>query len=132
MSDSDNYLKILEKISDLKAEVGVANNELGHIKDDIRDVKHRLGGIEKQDAEQNRLIDEHIQGVQTNTERLNEEIEFRKVEKELIQKQIKDLDERMKKAEFVPNLMSNLKTAAVWTAGLLAALGAIAKFFHWL
>lgn len=131
MPDNDNYLKILEKMSELSTTLGIVNNEISHLKTDVSETKQELAKIKEQDIHQNMLLDQHILGVKTNMERLNVEIAARKVEKELIQKQIQELDDRLKKAEFVPNLISNLKTAVIWIAGVCTALAAIGKFLNW-
>lgn len=131
MSDTGNYLKILEKMSELSSTLGVLNNEISHLKADVFETKVELSKINEQDIQQNKLLDQHILGVKTNMERLNVEIAARRDEKELIQKQIAELNQRMARAEFVPNLVSNLKTAIVWIAGVCTAVAAIGKVLHW-
>lgn len=126
MSDTDNYLKLLEKLSEVSSTLGVLNNEISHLKQDMSETKAEMAEIKRQDIEQNRLLDEHILGVKTNMERLNEERAARLQEKELIQKQIQELDVRLKKAEFVPNLISHMRTALIWIGGACTAIGAIA------
>lgn len=127
MSNSDNYLKILEKISEVREGVSVLENEVKHIKDDMSDTKRELFAIQQQDLKQNQLLAEHIQGVQTAQARLNLEIETRKQERELIEKQIADLDDRLKKAEFLPRLADQVRTAIIWIGGIATAVVAIAK-----
>lgn len=129
MSDSDNYLKILEKLGEVGKDVGVLSTEVSHLKEDFKEAKTKLEAIEQQDIQQNRLLDEHIRGVHATNERLDVEIDIRKKEKELIEKQMSELDARLKKAEFVPNLASNIKTALLWLAGLTGAIITIAKAF---
>ena len=130
MSDSDNYLKILEKLGEVGKDVGVLSTEVNHLKEDFKEAKTKLEAIEQQDIQQNRLLDEHIRGVHATNERLDVEIEIREKEKELVTKQILELDLRLKKAEFVPNLASNLKTAILWISGIAGALTVIAKFLN--
>ena len=134
MSDSDNYVKILEKISEVREDMGILKSEVAHLKEGMGETKIKLAAIEQQDIQQNRLLDEHIAGVETANERLNLEIEARKEEKELIQKQIADLDKRLKKAEFVPVLFSSLRKSLKWLSGFVLAAGtiaaAIAKLLH--
>jgi chromosome segregation ATPase len=130
MSDTDNYLKILEKMGEISSAVGILNNEIAHLKQDMSETRTEVRQIKEEDIQQNQLLAEHILGVNTNRERLNLEIETRKNEKELLSKQILDLDIRLKNAEFVPNLVSNLKTAILWIGGLAGAAVAIAKFMH--
>lgn len=122
MSDSDNYLKILEKLGEVGKDVGVLSTEVTHLKDDFKEAKTKLEAIEQEDIKQNRLLDEHIRGVVATNERLDVEIDIRKQEKELIKKQMEELDARLKKAEFVPNLASNIKTALLWLSGIAGAI----------
>lgn len=122
MSDSDNYLKILEKLGEVGKDVGVLSTEVNHLKEDFREAKTKLEAIEQEDIKQNRLLDEHIRGVVATNERLDVEIDIRKKEKELIEKQMAELDVRLKKAEFVPNLASNVKTALLWLAAVAGAV----------
>lgn len=122
MADSDNYLKILEKLGEVGKDVGVLSTEVNHLKEDFREAKTKLEAIEQEDIKQNRLLDEHIRGVVATNERLDVEIDIRKQEKELIKKQIEELDVRLKKAEFVPNLASNIKTALLWLSGIAGAI----------
>lgn len=122
MSDSDNYLKILEKLGEVGKDVGVLSTEVSHLKEDFKEAKTKLEAIEQQDIQQNRLLDEHIRGVHATNERLDVEIDIRKKEKELIEKQMSELDARLKKAEFVPNLASYVKTALLWLAAVSGAI----------
>jgi hypothetical protein len=130
MSDSDNYLKILEKLGEVGKDVGVLGTEVSHLKDDFKEAKVKLEAIEAQDILQNRLLDEHIRGVVTTNDRLNLEISIRKEEKELINKQISEIDARLKKAEFIPTLASNIKVALVWLASLATAILVLGKLFN--
>jgi len=122
MSDSDNYLKILEKLGEVGKDVGVLSTEVSHLKEDFKEAKTKLEAIEQEDIKQNRLLDEHIRGVVATNERLDVEIDIRKKEKELIEKQMIELDVRLKKAEFVPNLASHIKTALLWLAAVSGAI----------
>lgn len=126
MSDNDNYMKLLEKMTEMSSTLSVLNNEMSHLKQDMAETKSEVTQIKNQDVEQNRLLDQHILGVRTNMERLNLEIQTRQNEKELIQKQIQELDLRLKRAEFVPNLISHARTALIWIGGACSAVAAIA------
>jgi chromosome segregation ATPase len=131
MSESDKYLKILEKIGEVREDVAILNNDMQHVKETLREAKGKLEGIEKQDIQQNKLLDEHILGVTTATNRLELEIASRKEEHTLIRKQIQDLDNRLKKAEFLPTLMSGIKKSLKWLAGIVTATAIIAKHLKW-
>jgi arginyl-tRNA synthetase len=122
MPNSDNYLKILEKLGEVGQTLGVLSTEVSHLKEDVKESKTKLEAIEQQDIQQNRLLDEHIRGVHATNERLDVEIDIRKKEKELIEKRMSEIDIRLKKAEFVPNLASNLKTALLWLAAVAGAI----------
>lgn len=130
MSDSDNYLKILEKLGEVGKDVGVLSTEVTHLKEDFKEAKTKLEAIEQQDIHQNRLLDEHIRGVQATNQRLDVEIDIRKIERQLVEKKMLELDTRLKKAEFVPNLATNIKTALLWIAGLAGAIVTLAKVLN--
>ena len=68
---------------------------------------------------------EHIKGVQTNSERLSNEIHHRQVEVETLRETLKKLDERVEKTEFLPDLVSKLKTSIMWLAGLIGGISII-------
>lgn len=131
MSEQDNLLLILEKISDVKESVGVLKNEFSHMKEDLKGVKEELNAVTEQDKHQNKLLDEHIAGVRTAMEMLQLEKTSRLQDSELVQKQIEELNARIKRAEFLPNFAVSLKKILVWTAGFLVACGTIAKYLHW-
>lgn len=127
MSDSDNYLKILEKMSEVGSDVAVLKNEMGHIKQDLSDTRDQLTQINQQDVEQNKLLDQHILGVRTAMERLEIEKATRIENHALTQKQIQEINARLKKAEFLPNFFNSLKKILKWTAAFAIPIAAILK-----
>jgi len=129
MSDQDNYVKILEKISEIAVDTGILKNEMNHIKTAQAETRDHIERINKQDIEQNKLLDEHILGVRTAMERLELEKESRKQDKALIQKQMQEIDQRLKRAEVIPNAISKtgkflvkIRRLVKWIAGFASAL----------
>lgn len=129
MSDNDNYLKILDKMSEIQVDVGVLTNEVGHVKSDLADTRAQLTKINEQDIEQNQLLDRHILGVKTAMDRLEVEKSIREKNHELTQKQIEELDSRMKKAEAFPNFFKDLKKILKWVAAVIVAVSTIVGLF---
>lgn len=129
---SDLNQRIFEKLTEVSERCARIEVELGSVKEDIRDIK-----IE--DSKQNKLLAEHIAGTITNRERLELEIKNREDAlkhsaaeidrlEDTSSKRYKILLERLKRVEFLPNLVLNLKTVLLWIGGLAAAGIAIAKF----
>lgn len=131
MPPKDNYLKILEKMGEIGKDVGVLGNEIQHVKASQAETKQELLNIKEQDIHQNKLLDKHILGVNTAMSRLENEIEARKADKILIQKQIDEIDARLKDTEFLPKFFISLRKIAKWLAGFAIAALAISKFFRW-
>lgn len=125
MSHNDNYIKIMEKMGDIQS-------SQGRIEEKTKNLESIVKGIQEEDKRQNDLLAEHIAGVQTNRERLDNEVQARKdllvQHEEASQKRFEELDERLKIVEFLPNLMTNIWKATKWIAAFLAAVTVIAKF----
>lgn len=126
MSNSDNYLKILEKISEIQSGVTRVETKVENLEDDVKDIK-------VEDARQNDLLAEHIAGVQTNRERLELEIKMRN---EILQRhemasqeRFTELDKRLKVVEFLPNLLKGLKKLMLWLGAVAGAGYTIGRFF---
>lgn len=130
MSNDPNYLLILEKLSDLKADIKIVNSEISNLKEAQDSAKMELEKVKEQDEVQNKLLAEHILGVKTNAERLSEEIAFRKEEKKVLEAQLQVFEARLQKAEFIPNFISNAKTILLWVSGVAGALTVIGKFLN--
>lgn len=130
MSDSDNYVKILEKISEVREDVGVLKSETQHLKESMADVRCEIANIKTQDMEQNRLLDEHIQGVATANKRLDVEIQARGEEKAFRDRQILDLDDRLRKAETLPMALHGFKKFLQWFSIVLAGFVALAEYLR--
>ena len=144
MSADENFLKILEKLTEVQVEVGSVKAEVSHMKEDIHDIK-------EEDKKQNALLAEHIKGVQTNSQRLEVEIEARKDQhqqtialieshkqdndeefKKVKEETLADINKRLDEVEFLPKLASMLRKAVLWIgapAGALYAIGRIAGWF---
>ena len=125
MSDLTNYMSLLNKMSEMAANIGAIQAKIDYMSQEVVEVKRELAAVKEQDYVQNQLLDKHILGVQTNVERLNEEIKLRKVEKELIAKQMAYTEERLKKLEVIPNLLTGIKRVLTWIGGLCSATLAI-------
>ena len=136
MSDSDNYLKILEKMGEIAVDTGILKNEVAHIKENLKDTQSHVERINQQDIEQNKLLDQHILGVKTAMERLEVEKAARMQNQALIQKQMEEIDSRLKKAENFPNHVEKIKKISMkivkWAsviAPTLAAIYELREFF---
>lgn len=132
MSDSDNYIKILEKISEVREDVAVLKSETQYLKEDMAESRKEISNIKDQDIYQNKLLDEHIQGVVTAHKRLDLEILARQEEKSLRDLQIKELNQRLEKAETIPNTIHNLKKFTKWCVSIAAGLTAIIELVKYL
>jgi chromosome segregation ATPase len=130
MSDSDNYLKILEKMSEISVDTGILKNESQHLKADLSEMRKEVASIKEQDVHQNKLLDEHIQGVMTAQRRLDVEIKAREGEKALIDHQISEIDTRLKRAETIPNALHTMKKFLQWLSVVIAGAAALAEYFH--
>jgi predicted nuclease with TOPRIM domain len=130
MSDSDNYVKILEKLSEVREDTGILKNETQHLKADICEVKKEVAGIREQDTHQNRLLDEHIQGVMSTNKRLDLEIQTRTEEKSLRDLQIKEIDSRLKRAEEIPDAIHGMKKFLQWFSVVITGLVALAEYIR--
>jgi hypothetical protein len=130
MSESDNYLKILEKLSEVREDTGILKNETQHLKSDICEVKKEMAGIREQDAHQNKLLDEHIQGVASTNRRLDLEIQTRTEEKGLRDLQIKEIDSRLRRAEEIPDAIHGMKKFLQWFSAVITGLVALAEYIR--
>lgn len=126
MSNSDNYLKILEKMAEIQSGVARVETKVENLEDDVREIK-------VEDTRQNELLAEHIAGVQTNRERLELEIQTRN---EILQRhevasqeRFTELDKRLQVVEFLPNLLKGLKKLMLWLGAVTGAGYAIGRFF---
>ena len=128
MPDSSNYLKILEKLSEVKEDVGILKNEALHLKTDISEVRKEVASIKEQDVHQNRLLDEHIQGVETAHKRLDLEIQTRKEERRLTDLQMVEIDSRLKRAEQIPDAIHGMKKFLQWFSVVITGLVALAEW----
>lgn len=131
MSDAGSYGRILDKIIEIKEDIGALRAEVSNLKEAVTDTRTKIVAIEQQDILQNRLLDEHIAGVRTTNERLTLEINNRKSEGELIQKQILEIDARLKQTELMPTFLSSAKKIALWVSAVAGAVAALGRIFHW-
>jgi peptidoglycan hydrolase CwlO-like protein len=95
-----------------------------------------IESIKVQDTRQNELLDKHILGVQTNTQRLELEIKQRKdLEMNLRMKQ-KEASNRIAELEAFPKFKEQLlkytKSAALWLSAVGGAILLLDKFFNFM
>jgi septal ring factor EnvC (AmiA/AmiB activator) len=114
MPDRDD--KIVNKIDDLGERITRLEVKVAGVRDDV---KH----IREEDTEQNRLLAEHIEGVKTNKQRLDLEIQARKEYEE-------DLKKRVESLEQVPKFLSMVKKIAIFFSALAGAVSALGWFFN--
>lgn len=115
---SDKQDKIIEGLGELKGITKVMSTSLESIRTDVN--KNTVD------------LAEHIAGVKTNTERLNQEIEYRdKIlteHEEKSEDRFHQLEERLKIVEFLPNLLTGAWKVLKWLGAAAAAVVAITKF----
>lgn len=113
MDSSDNkFMIILDKISEISERTARMEVQQESMRSDISEIK-------EEDRKQNDLLDEHIRGTVTNTERLNLEIETRK-----------DLVDRVEKLEKVPQFLKSIYKLFGFVAvpiGVIYEVGRILK-----
>jgi uncharacterized protein YlxW (UPF0749 family) len=124
MSQNDEYIKIVESLGDIKASIVKVETQVQGIEEDIK-------GIKIEDAEQNRLLAEHIAGVQTNQARLDLEIKTRdkliQQHENKFQERHKELETRLEVVEFLPKTLKGMGKIIMWLGGIAGATVAIAK-----
>lgn len=116
MSQDDKFLMILDKVNEV-------NERTIRMEEKVIGIEKDVDMIKEEDAEQNRLIAEHIAGVKTNTQRLELEKETR------IQKQAA-LKERIDSLEEIPKFFNSLKKVLLYLAAIAGAVLTITKFLH--
>lgn len=110
-------LLLLEKVTEVSERTARIESEQVFIKEDLENIK-------EQDLIQNKLLAEHIRGVQTANLRLDNEIESRK----LMQETQTTLTGRVSTLEEAPKFRANLKQYIVGIGAIAAAIVAIFKF----
>lgn len=116
-SSDDKFIILIDKISEIGERTARMEAEQKNIKEDLEEVK-------RQDAIQNKLLDEHIKGVETANARLDNEIEIRKA----IQSEFKNLNTRVGSLEETPKFLKSLKKVVLYIA---ATGGAITAIYQW-
>ena len=120
MSNDKNFqLLVLEKLGDITERAARIEVEQKNMKEDLEEVK-------RQDTVQNQLLAEHIQGVQTQALRLDNEIESRK----LMQESYAKLKECVDKLEEPNKFLATGKKYLLWIAAVGGAIMAILKWFQ--
>ncbi len=116
MSKNDLNTSILEKVISISERCIKIEADLANMREDISEIK-------VQDTIQNKLLDEHIAGVNINRARLDVEVQNRK-------DALQSIEKRLTNVEFVPNLFKNLKKSITWIAGLVTSIGIVTKYFN--
>lgn len=119
MSQDNKFMLILEKLSDIGERTARMETEQKNMKEDLEEVK-------RQDTVQNQLLAEHIQGVQTQALRLDNEIQSRK----LMEQNYADLQSRVNKLEEPNKFLATGKKYLLWIAAVGGAVMAILKWFQ--
>lgn len=113
---ADRFQRILDKIAEMHVDVEIIKKDISYIKEE--------------DAKQNDLLAEHIQGVKTNKARLDLEIENRRQQHKETLFKLERLEQRLKDAEFFPKFMINLRKSIIWIAVPAGSILAILKYFN--
>lgn len=117
--DDNKFLLILEKLSDISERTARMEVEQKNMKEDLEEVR-------KQDSVQNQLLAEHIKGVETQAQRLDNEIQTRK----LMEEEQKSIKSRVEKLEEPKKFLSTAQKYLVWVAAVGGAIAAILKWFN--
>lgn len=143
MSSDENFLKILEKLTEVQVEVGSVKSQVVDLKDSVREIKLDV----RRNTED---LADHIQGVKTNAERLNVErdarieqhqqtlalIESHKKDNDEQFKKVKDetlkkIEDRLEEVEFLPKMASMVRKAVLWVGAPAGAIYALGRVLGW-
>lgn len=138
--NTDMLFKILDKINDV-------SERCTKLEADNQIIKDSLKAVERQDEIQNKLLDDHIKGVQTAQARLDNEIQARieyfvnheqKSEKRVetiynslseLSTKIDSYNTRIENVESIPTFLENIKKASIWITSISTAVAAVTKVF---
>lgn len=121
----DQFLLLLEKMGEISDRTARMEGKVELI---VRDVEQ----IKAEDAIQNKLLAEHIQGTITNRERLEVEIQNRRDLEAKVEERARLSDERMKRVEALEEpgkVLNILKKYVAWIAAFGASAVAIYEWF---
>ena len=122
MSSDGMLLKILEKISEVSERTSRIEARCEIMEEDIKHIK-------AEDAEQNRLLAEHIRGVKQNAERLNLEQEARRAQDAKMEAKLKVQNSRLENLEEPQKARKYLAKVATWVTTVATAIAALTKLF---
>lgn len=105
---------VLEKLTEMSERMARVETKVDFLSEDMKEVK-------AQDLIQNKLIDEHIAGVNS----LKQLIQIESAKFEVYKT---ETDARLKILEFPFKFIQTNKKALVWIGGICSALAGIAKF----
>jgi DNA-binding transcriptional regulator GbsR (MarR family) len=117
--NDDNLLLILGKLSEISERTARIETKQEYMQADIETIK-------VEDARQNVLLAEHIQGTVTNRQRLNLEIKAR----EDVERAQAELTSRVSKLEEAPKFLEALKKYAKWLTVVAGAVIIILKLIQ--
>ena len=113
MPDSnDKFIILLDKISEIGERTARMEVNQQNMKDDLEEVK-------RQDAIQNDLLAEHIQGVKTAQARLDIEVEHRK-----------ELAQRVEVLEVPRKFMKNVYSIAIYVGAIVGLIYEVGRILH--
>ena len=116
MSIDDKFIMILDKVNEI-------NERTVRLEQRTQSIEKDVEFIKQEDAEQNRLLAEHIAGVKTNQQRLELEREERMT-------QSANFEARLSGLETIPKFMNTLKKVLLYLAAIAGAVLTITKFLH--
>ena len=129
VSDDSKFIEIIAKLGDISERTARIEEKCNHMEDDISNIKI-------QDIRQNELLDKHILGVQTNTQRLELEIQQRKELELNLRIKHKEASIRLAELESFPKFKEQLfkyvKSIALWLSAVGGAVMLLDKFFNFI
>lgn len=126
-----------ELLTEIYREVGEQKTQVRTMTDRLEQhismTQEELKAINALDAEQNRILDAHIAGVNTlkemHVQHREEAKEQLQVLQSMLENQSKDSDERLKALERPYDLIKYAGKVIMWVGGISGAILAITKFF---
>lgn len=118
MKDNESFLLLLEKVSDISERCIRIETKMEAVEKDVEIIKN-------EDRIQNELLAEHIQGTIINTQRMELEIQQRKV----LESKVGQSEDRISKLEETPKFLSKLKKVLVYIVTVGGAIMAILAWF---
>lgn len=112
MVNDDKFILLLDKIAEIRESTVRMEADQQNMKEDLEEVK-------RQDVVQNKLLAEHIQGVQTAQSRLDLEVEIRK-----------ELSARVAKLEIPRTFIANIYKVIMYSGGVIGVIYEAGRILH--